>query len=130
MVDKRSPDDCWLWVGGRTRNGYGLIKVAGTTRYAHRVAVELDGSTIPEGWEVDHTCFNSSCVNPKHLDPCTPGENERRSKANGTSAGEQNKRKTHCPAGHPYSDANLYVSPNGRRSCRTCHNASRRSKVA
>lgn len=28
--------------------------------------------------------------------------------------------KTHCPAGHPYDDANTYVNPKGWRCCRIC----------
>lgn len=32
-----------------------------------------------------------------------------------------NAAKTHCPQGHPYSTENTYVSPQGKRFCRTCH---------
>jgi hypothetical protein len=36
----------------------------------------------------------------------------------GTNA---NTNKTHCPQGHPYQGANLYVIPStGGRVCRTC----------
>ena len=35
-------------------------------------------------------------------------------------------RKSHCPAGHPYDEANTYVNPRGGRSCRTCQRESRR----
>lgn len=31
--------------------------------------------------------------------------------------------KTHCPSGHPYAGANLYVDTQGRRQCRTCRRA-------
>ncbi|MET8278291.1 HNH endonuclease signature motif containing protein [Micromonospora sp. NPDC005174] len=31
--------------------------------------------------------------------------------------------KTHCPSGHPYAGANLYVDTHGRRQCRTCRRA-------
>jgi site-specific DNA-cytosine methylase len=33
--------------------------------------------------------------------------------------GEHNRRKTHCPQGHPYDEANTSVW-NGYRYCRTC----------
>jgi hypothetical protein len=36
------------------------------------------------------------------------------------------QRKTHCPAGHPYDDANTYVNPKGWRCCRLCQRESRR----
>ncbi len=40
-----------------------------------------------------------------------------------------NARKTHCPAGHPYSEENTYVRPDGqkKRDCRICR-ARRRSE--
>lgn len=37
--------------------------------------------------------------------------------------------RTHCPQGHPYAGDNLYVTPEGRRTCRTCNREKqRRSK--
>lgn len=30
-------------------------------------------------------------------------------------------RGTHCKAGHAYTEANTYVDPSGRRTCRECH---------
>ena len=34
--------------------------------------------------------------------------------------GASTKQSTHCKQGHELSGANLYVSPKGRRYCRTC----------
>jgi hypothetical protein len=42
----------------------------------------------------------------------------------GMMRGIQERAKTHCPAGHPYSGDNLYTAPNGDRHCRTCRAAS------
>jgi hypothetical protein len=42
-------------------------------------------------------------------------------------------RKTHCPAGHPYSGENLAMYLNGgipRRRCRTCRNVTARARYA
>lgn len=41
--------------------------------------------------------------------------------------------KTICKYGHPYDSDNTYVSPNGRRNCRTCRrswNTARRNSLA
>src|SRR4051812_46999534 len=32
---------CWLWTGGKNRQGYGVIGVSGTVRLVHRVAASL-----------------------------------------------------------------------------------------
>jgi hypothetical protein len=33
------------------------------------------------------------------------------------------RQRTHCPKGHPYDEANTYVTPRGWRQCRTCNRA-------
>jgi len=37
--------------------------------------------------------------------------------------GHHEARKTHCPQGHPYDEANTYLSNAGRRLCRACNRA-------
>lgn len=69
-VDKRDPDECWMWLGGSARGGYGTITEGG--RYgrrlrASRVSYEIHNGPIPEGMFVCHTCDNPPRVNPSHL---------------------------------------------------------------
>lgn len=115
------PDDCWLWLGGTNGSGYGVIgrgsKAAGQT-YVHRVAWELERGAIPDGLEVDHLCRTRGCVNVRHLALVTHAENNRR----GLTVSAVNARKTHCPAGHPYDEANTYRPPGApnSRMCRAC----------
>ncbi len=40
------------------------------------------------------------------------------------------RARTHCPKGHPYTSENTTVKTNGHRSCRACHNASGRARIA
>lgn len=111
-VDKQSGRDaCWLWTGGFFADGgYGQFRYGKETR-AHRVAYVIFVGPIPAGLVIDHLCGVKACVRPSHLEAVTQGENVRRASA----------RKTHCPQGHPYSGANLYVNPNsGHRLCRCC----------
>jgi hypothetical protein len=75
-VDKRGPNDCWLWDKPDMRTGYGRISVLGVVTGAHRVSWALHKSPIPEGKEVCHSCDVNyppgdisyrACVNPAHL---------------------------------------------------------------
>ena len=118
---------CWLWTAKIEWTGYGRISLGGRRgrlEMAHRVAYELHVGPIPDGLEIDHLCRVRHCVNPAHLEAVTSQVNVLRGRGPAVAAARgriQQRAKTHCPSGHPYSGANLYVSPDGRRrSCKTC----------
>lgn len=111
------PDDCWPWTGSTDRKGYGHFRVAkGKTNKAHIFGFLLSGGKLKPGEHVDHKCNNTPCQNPAHLRPLGNKENNARSQ----SPSAINARKTHCIRGHPLSGANLYIRPDGCRSCRAC----------
>lgn len=133
-VDKGDGTGCWLWTSSQNQVGHGVFteRRGGPTKSssAHRVAYEYLVGPIPAGLQLDHLCRNPPCVNPAHLEPVTPKENNRR-------ANEQDGRgayKTHCPQGHPYSLENtrVNVDPSGQlhRSCRACGNAAQKAYQA
>ena len=66
-VDRRSPGECWPWVGYRDSFGYGVFKHRGVKLRANRVALELSGTDIPDGFMACHHCDQPECVNPDHL---------------------------------------------------------------
>jgi hypothetical protein len=55
------------------------------------------------------------CCNPDHLEPVTPADHH------------PNLLKTHCKNGHPFDEANTYVSPEGHRHCRACRREVRKN---
>lgn len=86
-VARRSDSECWLWIGAKTKRGYGTLsfRVNGQRKrlLAHRASVMVSGRTIPAGLEVMHTCDVPGCVNPTHLQIATHAENMRDAFAKG-----------------------------------------------
>lgn len=111
---------CWLWQRELDPQGYARVTWNRTPgRLAHRVAYEEFVAPIPAGFVIDHLCRTPSCVNPQHLEVVTQAENVRR--------GDAKKRRTHCPAGHPYDAENTYIRPyDWAQICRTCRAECRR----
>jgi hypothetical protein len=77
-VDKREPDECWPWLGAHDSVGYGSFWDGSRPERAIRFSYRLAGGQIPQGWAIDHLCFNPPCVNPAHLEAVTYKENMRR----------------------------------------------------
>jgi len=71
-------------------------------------------------------------VTPRGAEPpCRPSVQAGTGESDDPPADDQGT--THCPAGHAYDEANTYVDPRGRRSCRSCKRASdgqRRARTA
>lgn len=113
------------WVCDLSVNQWGYARVRWPTggdgkRVAHCVVYELLVGPIPVGLELDHLCKVPNCVRPDHLEPVTKSVNFRRSSGPAKAAARE-RAKTHCPAGHPYDDANTWVNKRGHRACRRCH---------
>ena len=137
-VDRRSPDECWPWMAGRTSsdgNGYGVSYAfsrgagkRGRENHAHRIALSLNlGRPITPGAHVLHSCDNKWCCNPAHLREGTHAENMRDNKIRGL-AYRHTEAVTHCKHGHEFTTENTLWSERKFehetyrvRKCRECN---------
>jgi hypothetical protein len=103
---------CWEWQGSLNK-GYGQFSVNGVMTSSHRFIYSYLFGELPakaSSMELDHFfCNNTVCCNPNHLELVTNLINRQR----------RIERITHCPLGHPYNGANLYLYGNNRM-CRKC----------
>lgn len=115
---KNRINSCWHWIGAKGSNGYGQMQMGERKQQAHRIAYELFVGPIPKDLTIDHICRVKECVNPKHLRPMTMLEN--------VMDGCKNLKKTHCPKGHEYDEANT-IRYRTFRYCRACKQANDRA---
>lgn len=67
-VDRRGPDECWLWTAGTQQPyGHGALWDNGRMVGAHRVSWLLHYGPAPRGKWILHRCDVPLCVNPRHL---------------------------------------------------------------
>lgn len=79
-------DDCWLWRGAHSEDGYGTFQLATASKLgAHRISWALFNGRWPKAW-VLHRCGNPGCVRPDHLYEGGPVENSEDARRHGTLA--------------------------------------------
>lgn len=72
------PDDgggCWTWMGARTLEGYGVLKINRLEIRAHRLSYLLAHGALSLDRYVLHRCDRPPCVNPAHLYLGTAADN-------------------------------------------------------
>ena len=125
---------CWLWIGAlqpRRHGAYGVFQKLGatTSHNAHTFAYEFLRGPVPPRLELDHTCRNTQCVNPAHLEAVTRRVNLLRS----YNMVAINAKKTQCPHGHAYDENNtgLSITKEGYRLryCRACRQQRARTRA-
>src|ERR1700726_975166 len=112
MAKVQVTEDCWIWTGAHISAGYGYFAHGGKSRRAHRVIWVWLYGNYDTKLTLDHVCGNRSCVKPQHLRLLGRGANVLA----GNTITAANTRKTHCPAGHEYTEANTRHR-RGKREC-------------
>jgi hypothetical protein len=92
---KPADNGCIEWMGAPQKFGYGVVRVDGEQRKAHRHAWILTHGAIPDGLFICHRCDNKICVNPEHLFLGTAHDNMRDMSKKGRSAGSRRKGEAH-----------------------------------
>jgi hypothetical protein len=143
---EKQPDGCWIWMGASIRGcrggRYAYITRGGKNWLGHRwVFVQTNGS-IPDTLVIDHTCKNTLCVNPLHLEAVTNQVNTRRGRI-GFTKREHFSQRSSCRQGHPLTPENLRfqttrpkgrINPDGTpyefqaRRCRLCEKLQREKR--
>ena|ERR1019366_8223921 len=62
-----TPGGCRIWIGAKTKKGYGSFHYKGKTTQAHRVSWIENNGPIQDGMCVLHKCDVPGCINPSHL---------------------------------------------------------------
>ena len=91
---RRTQAGCWLYTGGVSSTGYGVVSVRGRSVGAHRLAYELRIGPVPKGQCVLHRCDVKRCINPNHLFLGTKGTNNTDRKQKGRNADRKGEKNT------------------------------------
>ncbi len=134
FVEVDQETKCWNWEGHCTPskdsgNLYGSFSPNGKKLRASRWSYEYFRGQIPEDYQIHHTCRNTKCVNPFHLEALSAIDHAQtrifieREKIP-KPIKEPKPPRTQCRKGHEYNEQNTIFkigkSGNMNRVCRVC----------
>lgn len=73
--DTDSATGCWTWARPGSKFGYPVTRFGAKNVALHRASLEMaEGRTLGV-LHAHHTCANTMCVNPSHIEPATAADN-------------------------------------------------------
>jgi hypothetical protein len=108
---------CWEWTGFIMPNGYAEMSIRSHSQRVHRLMWLIKHGPIPPDKIVCHTCDNTICFNPDHLELGTHQENIRQSVERGR---HHESIKTHCAHGHAFAEHGVIYGGKKKRFCKAC----------
>lgn len=134
QIEDGPADECWRWTGAHDREGYPVFSMRSKTGrirvLAQRAQTALALGSVPDDHMAALRCGHHWCVNPAHAMALLPVAVVARSIEHGTHYSETERRRSHCDAGHPYTDANTAVWRRRERVCLSCKRSSRSTRRA
>lgn len=81
-----TPEGCWDWQGQtrtptKSASPYPVLRWAGKSHQVHRLSLEAKHGKPLGTQHAHHTCANTRCVNPDHMQAATHAENAAEMKA-------------------------------------------------
>ncbi len=108
---------CWEYTGYVMPNGYCEISFRSHSERVHRLVYRIVKGEIPKDKIVCHSCDNTICWNPDHLEPGTHQDNTRQSVERER---HHETVKTHCAQGHAFAEYGVVYNGKKRRFCKAC----------
>lgn len=105
-VRRGAPDECWPWLAGKDKDGYGKFQVTGRGPApgvprpvqkhvrAHKLVWELENGPLARGLVIRHSCDNAACCNLAHLTSGTQAQNRSDSVRRGREPRGERKPNT------------------------------------
>lgn len=87
-------DSCWLWQGGRDKDGRGTLVINYKRYKVPRIILFLKTGNDPGDLYACHSCHNPRCVNPDHIHPDTQSGNIKDAITQGTRFQPNNEKLT------------------------------------
>ncbi len=127
--DRGYETPCYIWQGGKNRDGYGHMRARGRYKaagkqimMAHRYYYEVEYGPIPDGHEIHHLCHESSCQRASHMTIVQSGLHGKLRRKTALAAGWSREHVECKDCGT--TERQHY----GRGLCRRCYKKDRRKR--